>query len=104
MKEYICVNASFDRETLAFYAQFKVSTPVEDKMYNFREVRRHSNGQVGVLLEEIKNPNVPYTHPILGVTEGEPTFNINRFRTLSGDVLNAEELLKEPTRQGRLIK
>lgn len=90
--EIICVNDSFPAPVLAFYAEFGVQTPKEDQLYTVRMVKRHTNGETGVLLGEIQNPDVPVAHPVLGEVWFEPTFNINRFRTLLGQPVRQEEL------------
>ncbi len=90
--EVICVNDSFPAPVLAFYAEFGVQTPKKEKMYSVRLVKRHTNGETGVLLNEIQNPDVPVKHPVLGEVWFEPTFNINRFTTLLGEPVRQEEL------------
>lgn len=90
--EIICVNDSFPGPVLAMYAELGVQIPKQDQMYSVRMVKRHTNGETGVLLNEIKNPEVPVAHPVLGEVWFEPTFNINRFRTLLGEPVRQEEL------------
>ena len=90
--EVICTNDTFAPPVLAFYAEFGIKTPVKDKMYTIRQVKRHTTGETGVLLNEIQNPDVPVKHPVLGETWFEPTFNINRFATLMGQPVREEEL------------
>ncbi len=89
--ELLCVNGKFTAEQLAFYEKHGVVTPKEEKIYNPRAVIKHSNGDIGILLEEIINPKVPIKHPILGVAEIEPTWAITRFRNLKGNTLSSEE-------------
>ena len=90
--EVICTNDSFPAPVLAFYAEFGIQTPKRDKMYTVRQVKRHTTGDTGVLLNEIKNPDVPVKHPVMGEVWFEPTFNINRFATLMGQPVRQEEL------------
>ncbi|WP_128547597.1 hypothetical protein [Larkinella soli] len=90
--EIICVNDNFPAPVLAFYAEFGVQIPKHEQMYTVRQVKRHTNGETGVLLNEIQNPEVPVKHPVLGEVWFEPTFNINRFRTLMGLPVRQEEL------------
>ncbi|MBC8156107.1 MAG: hypothetical protein H7Z72_24730 [Bacteroidetes bacterium] len=90
--EIICVNDSFPAPVLAFYAEFGVKTPKQDELYSVRSSKRHTNGETGVLLNEIQNPDVPVAHPVLGQVWFEPTFNINRFRTLLGEPVRQEEV------------
>lgn len=90
--EIICVNDQFPAPVLAFYAEFGVQTPKQDQLYSVRSSKRHTNGETGVLLSEIQNPDVPVAHPVLGQVWFEPTFNINRFRTLLGEPVRQEEI------------
>lgn len=89
--EVLCVDGKFSSEALAFYEKHGVKTPQEDKIYTPRDAIKHSNGEIGILLEEIINPKVPVKHPILGVVEIEPTWAITRFRNLQGNILSSEE-------------
>ena len=90
--EVICTNDNFPAPVLAFYAEFGVQTPKRDKMYTIRQVKRHTTGETGVLLNEIQNPEVPVKHPVMGEVWFEPTFNINRFATLLGQPVRQEEI------------
>ena len=90
--EVICVNANFQAPVLAFYVEHGVKTPQQDQLYTIRQVKRHTTGETGLLLAEIQNPDVPVRHPVLGETWVEPTFNINRFRTLADQPIRQEEL------------
>lgn len=101
--EAICINGSFPTDYLQFYSQFNVKTPNKDSIYNFRSVSKNSQGKYEVLLEEIINPEVPIKHPILGVSKKEPAWDINRFRTLSGDNIT-EEMIKEFKNIDKLIE
>lgn len=92
--EAICINGSFPADYLQFYAQHGVKTPNKDGIYNFRSVSRNSQGKYEVLLEEIINPEVLIKHPVLGVSKKEPAWDLNRFRTLSGDEIT-QEMIKE---------
>ena len=90
--EVICINDTFPAPVLAFYAEFGVQAPKKDQLYTIRMVKRHTHGETGVLLHEIKNPEVPVKHPVLGEIWFEPTFNINRFATLMGQPVKEEEM------------
>lgn len=90
--EILCINGTFHKEILLFYQQHGVSVPIEDKIYNIREVIKHTHGSTGVRLEEIKNPQVPINHPILGSIMTEPTFDIKRFAKLNGSEITKEEI------------
>ncbi|MEI6186934.1 MAG: hypothetical protein WCP46_00330 [Alphaproteobacteria bacterium] len=98
--EVICINGKFPPETVAFYTQYGVQSPKQDKIYNIRQVINHATkpgdgNKIGVLLEELKNPKVPVQNPILGETMMEPTFDIKRFSNLDGTEINEKELIKE---------
>jgi len=90
--EVICINDKFPAPVLAFYAEFGVNTPKKDQLYTIRMMKRHTHGETGVLLHEIKNPEVPVKHPVLGEIWFEPTFNVNRFATLLGQPVKEEEM------------
>jgi len=90
--EVICINDKFPAPVLAFYAEFGVQTPKKDQLYSIRMIKRHTHGETGVLLAEIKNPDVPVKHPVLGEIWFEPTFNVNRFATLMGQPVKEEEM------------
>lgn len=90
--EIICTNGKFSADILEFYKIHGVSVPVEDSLYNIRKVVRNSNGQIGLLLEEIINPEIPIKHAILGIGKMEPNFNVNRFSHLNGLIITNEEL------------
>ena len=100
--EAICIDGSFPADYLQFYSQHGVKTPNQDSIYNFRSVSRNSQGKYEVLLEEIINPQVPIKHPILGVSYKEPAWDLNRFRTLAGDIIT-EEMIKEIKNIDKLI-
>ena len=91
MGDVICVDATFTPEQLAFYKVWGVEHPEQDKIYSVREVKRHSNGNVGLLLNEIINPEVPVISPILGEIWIETTWKISRFRTLNNDKIEHYE-------------
>lgn len=90
--DIICVDAKFDGNTLDIYKKYGVVIPKADKLYNIRGIFKHTIGKVGILLEEIVNPQVPFKHPILGDKWMEPTFNSERFRHLDGSSITREEL------------
>lgn len=90
--EIICTNDKFPAPVLAFYAEFGIQTPKQDQLYTVRQVKRHTTGETGVLLNEIQNPEVPVKHPVMGEVWFEPTFNINRFATLLGQPVRQEEV------------
>lgn len=90
--DIICVNGKFDSDTLAIYKKYRVVTPKDDKLYNIRGIFKHTIGKVGILLEELVNPQVPFKHPILGDNWMEPTWDLNRFRHLDGSTITREEL------------
>ncbi len=95
MGDVICVDGNFPQDALDYYNDNKVVTPTEGKVYSIREVKKHTTGEVGVLLEEIVNPPVEFSHPILGTTKAEPTWNLKRFSTLLGDEVEYSNKKKE---------
>jgi hypothetical protein len=92
MQDIICTNDKFAPEVLAIYAKFGVVIPKKDTIYTVRQVKKHTTGDTGLLLNELVNPDVPVKHPIMGEVWFEPTFNINRFATLAGMPVKKEEL------------
>lgn len=94
MCEIICINGSFLPEQLEFYKLHKISVPKQDKLYNIRALINNSNGKKGILLEEIKNPTIPFKHHILGIIHNEPNWDINRFRNLDQSEITKEQLNK----------
>jgi hypothetical protein len=90
--EVLCVDGKFSLDQLQFYAKHGVATPQAEKLYSIRSVIKNSNGQVGVLLEELKNPPIPFKHPILGITQNEPNWALTRFRKLDGSPVSKEEV------------
>lgn len=92
MSEIICIDGNFPIEQLEFYKLRGVSVPQQDILYNIRAVINNSNGKKGILLEEIKNPTIPFKHPILGIVHNEPNWDINRFRNLDQTEITKEQL------------
>lgn len=93
MKEVICVNGTFNPDTLAFYAQWGVRVPQQDGLYTIDELIFHTAvGKKGVRLAELKNPQVPVKTPLLGQIRVEPTFCLTRFRELSGEPISEEAI------------
>lgn len=94
--EIICVDGAFAPEVIAFFKEHGVVVPTQDSMYTIREVVTVlEKGTKGLLLEELPNPKVPQYHSVLGSIMYEPNWAIERFRTLSGDIINAREVEKE---------
>lgn len=95
-EEIICTDGKFPPDFIEFYAQYGVVTPSEGTLYSVREVIRHgmgvNAGQLGLLLNELKNPPVPIEVQPLGKTKREPTWSIKRFSHLDGSALTAEEV------------
>lgn len=88
----ICTNDTYPSQILEKWHQYGVSYPIKDKIYTIRTCQRHSNGKIGIRVEEIINPSIPVKHYILGQIIIEPTFDISRFASLSGEVLTNEVL------------
>ena len=87
--DVICADSKFDSEVLAFYAEHGVVTPTQDTVYPIRGINHHSNGETGIWLEGLDNPKVPVKN-IGMVMHLEPSWNIKRFRTLSGEIVTKE--------------
>jgi hypothetical protein len=92
MSEIICIDANFNADQLKFYEQHGVTVPEQDKIYNIRAVINNSNGKIGILLEELKNPLIPFKHAILGITKNEPNWNLNRFKNLDQTEIDKEQV------------
>ena len=90
--EVICINDNYPIEILKFWEEHGVSHPLLGKIYTIRESIRHFDSTVGVRLEEIENPTVPINHPILGKIMFEPTFALNRFAKLNGNIVSQKEV------------
>lgn len=95
MADVICVDGKFSKDALDVYAKYGIVTPVENSIYTVRDVIINSIGKTGILLEEIVNPKLPEVHSIGMVGSMEPNWNIDRFRTLSGELLNISQIKKQ---------
>ena len=84
MSQVICVDDVFPIEALEVYKKYGVKTPVIDTIYTIRSMTTHTSGKIGVLLNEIVNPKIEAPHPVLQTVFIEPTWNLERFRTLMG--------------------
>jgi hypothetical protein len=98
--EIICSDANFSPEALSFYEKNNTIPPTQDRIYpGIREVIKvAATGETGILLEGLINPPVTFAHPILGRATKEVTWNLKRFRTLSGGEITREmieEIIKE---------
>lgn len=92
MTEIICINDKYKKEKLEFFSKHGVKYPEEGKIYNIREVIKHSSGEIGLRVQEIQNPEVPIKHSVLKVIYYEPTFYYKRFAHLNDDVVTEEEI------------
>lgn len=90
--DLLCINDLFSIDTLEFYEKHGVFTPVRDITYTLRDVIINSNGQTGVLLEELVNPKVPFHHPMGFIASAEPNWHISRFSHLNGEIVETMEL------------
>lgn len=104
-EEILCIDGRFPPDFIEFYRQYGVVTPSEGKIYSVREIVKHAlkGGEIGLLLNEIKNPEVPITIAPLGKTKREPTWSIKRFAHLNSTPLTSEEV-KEWDRVYQLTK
>lgn len=92
MAEVICVNSNFTPNQLEYWKQYGVVHPEFEKIYTVREIVKHSNFKTGIRLEEIVNPKIKIKHEVLTEVFLEPSWNLERFRTLQGDVITKEML------------
>jgi hypothetical protein len=88
--DLICINDTYSSYTLEFWAKNGVWYPWKDRMYSLRNCQRHTNGKIGIRVNEIINPAIPVKHNILTQITVEPTFNISRFALLTGETLTKE--------------
>lgn len=105
-QKVVCVDGSFTPEAALFFTRL----PEKDKVYTIRGVylgRRNAMNvpgvpaerdvEVGVLLEELRNPRDPRLKAGL---EGEPGFNAERFAPLATLPPETEEKSDEGPRDG----
>ena len=95
MNDLICVDATFTPKQLEFWKLHGVVHPELNKIYQIREVVRHANSRVGVRLEGLNNPKIPVKHTVLSKVMLEPSWKLQRFRTLQGNIINEKEILEE---------
>ena len=95
--DVITVNDTYDLKTLEFWKKHGVVYPELNHVDQIIDVVKHTNGKVGVRLAGIENPKVPIVHPILGTQMLNVTFAIERFRNLSGSIINYEEIKNNKT-------
>jgi len=88
--DLICINDTYSSDTLEVWAKNGVWYPWKDRMYSLRNSQRHTNGKIGIRVNEIINPAIPVKHNILTQIIVEPTFNISRFALLTGETLTKE--------------
>jgi hypothetical protein len=87
--DVICINDTYSDDWLLWALENNVKHPIKDKIYTMRDWKRHSNGGVGIYLNEINNPVVNDSF-LFGISI-EPSFNINRFRTLLNEPVKIEQ-------------
>lgn len=92
--EVICINGTFKKEELEFYATHGVVIPKKDVIYSIRKIR-NDRGTKGLLLNEIINPEVPIKTMMGGLLYIEPSWHVRRFSTLLGDKIEVEEQIEE---------
>lgn len=90
--DVICIDGKFSEDAKKFFVKYGVVWPEQEKMYTIRDVIKNTQGETGLLLEELVNPKVPIIHPILGRVMYEPNWHIRRFATLQGDSISKEAL------------
>lgn len=102
MGDTICINGRFPPEKVEFYKQHGVITPEQDKFYTIRKLRQE-RGKIGVLLEEIINPEVPI-QTMSGIKMIEPSWDSARFATLLGKPIEFIENETELEEEFAIVK
>jgi hypothetical protein len=89
------VDDVFEQDALEFYSQFGVITPTLFDTYTVRDVKKSSDYTrgVGITLQEIVNTPVPINF-VGAVLWLEPSWSIDRFRTIDGKEININDLNK----------
>lgn len=93
--DIICVDATFTSDQLEYWKLNGVVHPKYQKIYSIRSVTKHTNSSVGIRLNEIVNPKIKVKHSVLTEVYLEPTWKLQRFRTLQGDIINEKEILEK---------
>jgi len=93
--EIICIDDVFSDKVMKIYKKYGVSIPKLNSVYSPRKIIRHTNGEIGVLLEGLVNPEIPLDEMGIQWFKMEPTWNLRkRFRTLDDKEIT-EEMVKE---------
>jgi len=102
--EVLCNNGVFSPQQMELFNRYGIQVPVENNIYNIRDVIKPSGkAGTGLLLEELVNPLIPLMHPILGKkVPMEPNWKIERFSTLSEEPLSREDI--ESIKQETTVK
>lgn len=82
--DVICIDDIFHPESIRMIP----NRPVKDKIYSIRDAFLITRGDIAVHLNEITNPPIPHSSGMMF----EPSFNIKRFATLSGEPLSKEKV------------
>lgn len=93
--DLICIDDHFDQRSIAAIP----NRPVKDKMYTFRDMRKLITGDIGILVHELINPELPHgpNHTF------EPGSHIRRWATINGDLVT-KEMVKEFMDQKKSIE
>ena len=83
--DIICIDDHFTPEQMAEIP----NRPIKDKMYTIRDLVKSANG-IGLLLNEIQNPQNGWTMRNGMKFTFEPNFNIRRFANLQNQPLTYE--------------
>ena len=77
--------SEYDNEQHQSMQDIGVELPQPDTVYTVRAVRRCSAyGIRSFLLHEIRNPPLPYEHPVFGRIQQEYSFDVSDFTNLEG--------------------
>jgi hypothetical protein len=90
--DLVCINDIYPVDALEFFNKNGVDYPKKDTLYSLRDIQKHTNGKIGIRVNEIINPIVLVKHYILKEISVEPTFDHKRFATLEKKVLTKEIL------------
>lgn len=99
MDQVLCIDDNFPPEYIAeFVVAQGVQIPVKGKIYSVRAIKRHFDGNLGVYLDEIRNPQCEIR--MNGITlYVEPGFALRRFTDLLGNPLKEEIQEEEEVKQ-----
>ena len=91
--DLLCIDENYPENDIAYFNKHGIVWPKSEKVYSVREIIKYPVGEVGVLLNEIKNPPTPKISPSFGMKgNSEQAWKISRFRNLDGSEIKKEEI------------